>query len=377
MKKRLFIRLLIAGTLTLIGLTNARAKTDPWKMVLFDISGDISATDKSGNSELDAYKGLIWELDKKFEPTDTIMIFTEGRYMVPFEMVKLGFRNKFKVAQLPLGSATTIYNALLASLKHVKAGDRVLLITNGIDTGSSIHPHTVSKIFRDKGVAIDVISIYSGPGDITEDGENYYPRPAYDKKFEDISKITNGVFLKYKKGTKGTENVDQLMTEIGKKKPLQRGKSEYDDKLIGMILKEMPDNKLDIFEADTAAIITYLDQKFYGLNEIANYADDKGYIRIGRDRKTRLDRSSPVNYYFSPNQNINDRKQEILLTVSPREDYCKVYEGIPFELFPMIYYPGEGDTMIICGLDFDLPMDDFDFDFDDEGDEEDLEEDDI
>lgn len=336
---------------------NVQAKENPWSMIFLDVSSDIECIDKGGKSELDVLKRCLGEIAGIVDTSDTVMIFASGRYYVPFEVIKSEIDRKSSLPYLQLGGNTAVYDALLAYLKRARKGQRVLVVSNGIDNSSSVHPLTLGKVYLERGIMIDAVSIYNDADSITNDGDFYFPKRKKDDNFRKMSNLTGGVFKQVDTDRNDSKIMESLIAEIKNSHQKKPVKSGYDNGLISKILSGFPENKLDIVEVDTAAVINYGELSFRGLNEIEEFVNkNKENKYIGSDHIL-SDNNGPVNYFFSPSLEIMEEKLKTIKRVKANENYCKLYEGIPFELLPIIYYPGTGNKMWLCGLDFVIPDD--------------------
>lgn len=132
----------------------------PWDIVLMDISSDMDSYGANGVTELDIANHCIKHL-KSRELLDSIMLFTGGRVTLPVDDgsdIKYEYRDIRRI----IGDGTSINDALTSCLGKINKANRILVISNGREVGSSISSNTLSKLVKLKGVQVDAIIVSSG-----------------------------------------------------------------------------------------------------------------------------------------------------------------------------------------------------------------------
>lgn len=332
----------------------------PWDLVLIDISGDLKCHDKDGKAEIQLLNAAITELNKFASESDSVVVFADGRIQISF----LDFIKNYQGSEGWLldciGDGTTIYNTLLSVLNKPRIPQRILIVSNGLDYGSSFHPNAASAILKSRGVRVDGLCIYSPADSITYDSF-YYPKPDYDRNFRKAIKATGGRFVEVSEETEMAAAIESLLKSSAKNPSNRHSNNGYDQAILDNALKRIPEMQFNIMEVDTATCIKYNGVVIKGLSgiiDLVGFCQDGVYVAWDREQYPCFDdydRMSEnryyTNFYMANSYGELYEKSKIIAGIKPSVNYCKLHQSVPLEVLPMIYYCGEGDTMEICGFE--------------------------
>lgn len=347
---------LILVTTFLISIPNTLGKR-PWNIVLMDVSSDMDAYAKNGINEMRIADGCLKHLITD-ELADTVMFFAEGRTIVPMKNLSNKKLDYTEIRRI-VGDGTSINDALASCLGLKYNANRIVVISNGREVGSSISSSTLSKLMNADGVRVDAIVVSSGCDSIYLKSEynsmdsTLYERTHVHSGLKCVVDQTGGKFTTVGRESDIDDKIDELLCVVTKQKtvPSKVGCNLNPDLTKKMVARIKP-QKLYICEVDTNVIIKYRGIKYHGLNDILNNTDPCSSILIDRDN-INLEDFCPLNIVFASNPNEKDRKRLILNQVMSDSSYCKLSQVMPIDILPMIYYSGNGSKMQLCGLEFE------------------------
>ncbi len=342
---------------------SAQEKDFPWNTILFDVSSDVLSHDKSGQSEINLFNTILDEISHQINSTDSISVFAGGRAIIPLKFLLNDSKHNFDHIRLCIGDGTRIYDAILSIANTVQIPQRLLIVTNGLNNGSSFHSKTVSKILRNKGIVVDALCFYLDADSVAMDSV-FSKKPKFDKKFSKTIESTGGRFVSVIDRSNLHSAFKSLLITAGSTKPQKRGaKLEYDNVLLSKTLNRITTNQLHLVEVDTCTCIKYNGVVFKGLNDIYKHVNDThSGVYIGIDKSKypcfdEFDRQNEnrcfQNIYFADSPQKIAMSKQIIEQTRPILNYCKLYNGTPFDVLPLIYYSGEGEKMLICGLEIE------------------------
>lgn len=218
----------------------------PWNTVFIDVSWDIVPHDKAGRSEMQLLISVVDQMSSHFNDGDSVSVFAAGRAVVPFKTLLDDSRNKFDYSRSCTGDGTHIYDAMLSVIgTAADVPQRLLVITNGLDNGSSFHHRTAAKILKSKGIVVDGVCVYL-PADSVAIDSVYSPKPLLDNDFRDFIESTGGKFLLLK-DTQDAQSTLQLLIENAKSEVLLPSgfKHGYDDAILNKTLQRIVHGKLN------------------------------------------------------------------------------------------------------------------------------------
>lgn len=316
--KNNIIALLILSLFHLSASSVATTKS-PWDLIVVDISGDQDCHDKEGKSEGQLLDIVLSQLNKNAFAIDSVMVFAQGRMNVPFGKLRKRDKAYSDFLLNCIGDGTSIYDAMLSVVNRPEVPGRVLVVTNGVDNGSSFHHATTARILRDKGVRVDGLCI-NIPADSIAWDSVYYAKQKYDGRFGEAVKATGGKYATASKVQDVRDALSSLMKDTSRQdKPSKHGKDAvYNKALLDNTLGRISPRRLCIQEVDTAASVRYNGQVMKGLSEIKRALGNAPGLTCNRI----------------------------------------LHDNIPLDMLPAVYYSGEGDKMSICG--FELVNDLFD-----------------
>lgn len=353
--------LMVIINITSIFAISAQENESPWDAILFDISADVLSHDKSGQSEINLFNAVTDEVGHLINPADSVYVFAEGRATIPFRSLLNDSKYNYSNLRLCIGDGTRIYDAILSVANAMEGPRRLLIVTNGLNNGSSFHTKTVSKILRDRGIAVDALCFYLRADSVAMDSV-YYPKREFDENFSETIKATGGNFVSVKDQSDIHPAIQSMLKNAGETKTNKKDTElEYDDALLSKTLNRLKSKQLNIVEVDTATHIKYNGVVFKGLNDIVNnigHPHTGIYIGMDKDRYPCFDEFDRLNenryyqnIYFADSPQSFAIRQQMIEQMPPKSNYCKLYNEIPLEALPLIYYSGEGDKMFICGLE--------------------------
>lgn len=336
-------------------------KTIPWDAVLFDISGDIAAQDRSGRSEIQLLSAIVDEMGKYIDENDSVGVFANGRVFVTLKALRADAPQNYSFLRLSIGDGTRIYDSALSVAAADGSPKRILIVTNGTDNRSSFHPKTASKLLRSKGIVVDALCFYIDADSVGADSIFFRKNP-FDKRFKEAIKSTGGSFVHIKDESQIPVAISKLLKGANPPKGLEpRAAAEYDEAILNATLNRITSRALLIQEVDTSACLKYNGTVFYGLNDIYRHHSSPQpgvYVGIDSSRYPCFDDSDWLyenryyqNIYFGDSTDRINACKSNIESVKPSANYCKLHNATPVDILPMIYYRGEGDKMLICGLE--------------------------
>lgn len=358
--KRIYLILLLISILTGSKYNNVIAG-NPWDIVLLDISSDLMAKDKNNRCEQSLIDSVIPGLIKSVGEEDSVMLFANGRVIIPIKDYVSSDKEKIEFYRNCIGDGTFIYNAIASNFNQ--GIDRMLVITNGVDNGSGVSPKTLTKILRGKGVIVDAVITRIDADSVMHPQDSIYRlKPSYNDGFMQMVKNNGGCILMVdEKSNDVSLRLNQFIKEVDRRAAKHSNTKKVDldmivtDRIIGDRLRHY---KIDIVEVDTCSILKYNDKVFHGLNEIRELAKHDPTIRVDKKPYLKFDSSDEAyddrcfeNYIFGNSLSDVDNKMILLRKPVANNDFCKLSDNIDISLLPMIYYKGEGDEMLICGFE--------------------------
>jgi len=330
-----------------------------------DVSSDITFTDKREISENDFIYPSLSSLCRISDTNVPVMIFSDGRCLYDTQSISEMSRQDLCDMYRNIGYSTAINNAIASALNISPEIRRILILTNGKDTSSSLTASTLTKILKQRGVAVDGLIFEIKADSVKEpDDTVYYPYSKHDKRFESIIRNTGGCLkVLTESGISGKQLTHFINACASAGIPSPKS-SNLDKELTDKVISRLKPYSVYYQQVDTATCIRYNDVVYHGLKEVIAAAKDR---KIGLDEMKYpcfdsydYDNENRYyqNYYFGRNIDELDRKRDELKSVKPATNYCKLTHDTPLSLLPVLYYCGDGDKMLICGLDIVYDIDD-------------------
>lgn len=360
MTSRIISLLLKIFTATAIPIS-AAANDLPWSAILIDVSGDICAPDNNGRSEKKLLTAFVDELATFLNDNDSVTVFGDGHAKVPFKVLRADSKHDFAFLRSCVGDGTRIYNAMLSQAATATGPQRILVVTNGLDRNSAFHPVTTSKILKDRGVTVDALCIYL-PAESLKYDSLTVSKPELGDDFKKAIGFTGGNFKSARTAKEVRTSLKKLLKSAGGKRNADSSHDYgYDPALLEEALMKIAPEKRNVIETDTASVLRYNGVTFRGLNDVMSQAKsaDRGvYVGIDALGYPTFDEYDSLyetrrytNICFADSPEELQAKKQLMKSLKPGINYCKANADTPFDVLPLIYYVGEGDRMLVIGLE--------------------------
>ncbi len=348
----------LLSALLLLGCFENISSNNLWDIILFDVSSDMDAYAQNNVKEMKLAEDCLLFLAEEESP-DSIMVFAEGRAILPAKDV-YDKRYSYDHIRKILGDGTAIKDALASCLGRKNTKSRILLITNGRESGSSISSHTLTKLMRSKGICVDAAIISAGCDSvylksIIEPSDSVlYDRTHISSGLKNIVDNSGGRIVTVDGESDIKTKIKELVSLIAKKNNQpSKVNSNLNSVLTNGMLGRIKTQKINICEVDTNSVIRYNGKVYHGLNDILKLSESDLSILPDYEADMRHEGNKALNLVFVTEQHEYERKKSILNQIKTGNTYCKLRQDTPLDILPMIYYSGIGDKMLVCGLEYE------------------------
>lgn len=361
-----FLRILSLVVIALLfsPLRANTVKPFPWDAVLVDVSGDVRALNENNSSISDMIYTAVKRLSAIAPESTIFMPYSSERTMLsPAGINKMSKQQLFDLL-LALGGSTSTLNAVASLMNLPQEINRVLLLTNDIENLNGFTPNTLARILSSKGVTVDA-AIFSMKADSLR-------IPHYDLRFKskprngkitELVKLTGGKLSEIPLGNNVEKSMNRLIAKVaGKNKPKAAKAMDYDSSAVEKCLAQLKLESVEPTAVDTSTVVMFNGHIYHGLNELRRAARDNsgrcGYVGEISERYPVFDSYDEAdedryfsNFVFAKSANELKEKSDAAKQLKGSSNFCKLTADTPLRLLPMVYYRGEGEEMIICGLE--------------------------